>query len=418
MGADLGFDVVELAPCPGEAISVRLRETAFRADAWTSFEIDVLHDMFANDAGFDEIAAAIGRGRAGVVDKAYQLGLRRNSSRPWGEIEDATLREHYGTIATAAIAQQFGRSCAAVYARAGILGLTEGNPPPYEPWEDAQIRAGYEQGVPVQQIAVLIGRAFSGIIARARFLELRHPRKPADWSDAEADRALTLAAEGHLYLAIIEMLAAEGFPRRSKNGFGQHIRILGYGRGWGRRWLPEEDELLRQAYATGASLTPIRERLGRTPCSIRWRVSELGLQGTHEKKAGWRGEIWSTEDVALLRAEFGKTNSAELAKKLGRSKAAMFCRANLLGLKHGYIRPFSDEEMRALQIAYENGVAIADFAVATGRKAFSVSKWATNHGYSFGRRRRSTWHMTLERILALETKVPVASLSDAVGAAL
>ena len=50
--------------------------------------------------------------------------------------------------------------------------------------------------------------------------------------------------EGHRYMAIIEMLVSEGFPRRSKAGFNPRLRKLGYGRGWGRAWISDEDELL------------------------------------------------------------------------------------------------------------------------------------------------------------------------------
>jgi hypothetical protein len=80
----------------------------------------------------------------------------------------------------------------------------------------------------------------------------------------------------------------------------------------------------------------------------------------------------------------------------------MFSRANLLGLIHGYIRPFSADETRALDLAFRHGIAIADLAAALDRKACSVSKYATNHGIRFGRRTRVTPTPTLDDILALD----------------
>lgn len=419
MRADLGFDVVELAPCPVLPATPRLRETAFRVDAWTSLEIDLLIEMFGKDASFDEIAIAIGRGRAGVADKAHQLGLRRNSARPWSDIEDAMLRERYSSVATSIIAQEHGRSCAAIYARAGLLGLTEGNAPPYEPWEDLQIRTGYEQGVPVQQIAVLIGRPFAGVVSRASTLGLRHLKKPADWSDAEAQRALELANEGHRYLAIIDMLAGEGFPRRTKNGFGQYIRILGYGRGWGRPWLPEEDDLLRRAYAEGLSLTPLRERLGRTKDSIRAHAFELGLQGTHAKTAGWRtAPPWSAEEEQRLRERYGTVKNKVLVEEFGRPYGAIAQRARALGLKHPWMRPYTPDERRAIGIAWRRGVSIMDLAQALNRDPTVVSRTATSLGMAFSDPRRPKRgprtprkhreQLTLDAILALEPPDPVA----------
>lgn len=75
---------------------------------------------------------------------------------------------------------------------------------------------------------------------------------------------------------------------RNSRSLGQRLRKLGYGRGWGRAWIAEEDDLLRHAHAAGASLTPLRERLGRSACSIRWRVGVLGLRGTHVHHVGFR----------------------------------------------------------------------------------------------------------------------------------
>jgi hypothetical protein len=63
----------------------------------------------------EAIAAALGRGRAGVAARLAELGLRCNSTRPWSELEDGNLASRYGAVATAAIAGELGRSCAAVY---------------------------------------------------------------------------------------------------------------------------------------------------------------------------------------------------------------------------------------------------------------------------------------------------------------
>jgi hypothetical protein len=93
--------------------------------------------------------------------------------------------------------------------------------------------------------------------------------------------------------------------------------------------------------------------------------------------------------------------STALAEKLGRTKAALFTRANLLGLVHGYIKPWTDDHVRALAIAFNHGIAIADLAVALDRKPMSVSKYATKYGFDFGRRARSSKFLTLADIMAL-----------------
>ena len=240
MTADLPFDVVELVPCPMMSVreASRLREAAFRADAWLPEEIDRLRSMFQADADFATIEAATGHPVASVRSKVGELGLRRNSNRPWAELELEELARRYGREATSSIAADLGRSCTAVYARASALGLTEGNAPSYTEWEIAQIRAGYAGGVPVAQLATLIGRPACGIATVASRLGITHRNAPADWSAAEQQRALALAETGLRYRQIARDLAAEGFPVRPHNAVGQTLRKLGYARGWaglGRR---------------------------------------------------------------------------------------------------------------------------------------------------------------------------------------
>lgn len=402
---DLVPDIVELVACPSRPDPRgRLQEMPFRHDAWTPHEIATLETMFRADMALDEIVAAIGRGHAGVRDKIATLGLRRHSQRPWSADEDAWISREYGTRPTADLAGDLGRSCCAVYARAGLLDLTEGNPPKWSDWEDAQLRAGYERAIPIAQIATLIGRTLSGTATRANTLGLRHPNKPADWSEAEAWRALTLASEGHRYLAVIEMLVAEGFPRRTKAGFAPRLRKLGYGRGWGRPWTPEEDALLTRVYREGTSRTPLIERLGRTSSSINWRVEHLALRGTHANRDGFRGgPVWTDADIATLREHYGKVPMDELAARMGRTKASLFTRANLLGLVHGYHRAWTDDERRALILAHANGIALPDLAAALGRKYPAVHKYAGKLGYAFERRPRAGRMPTLTDILALRT---------------
>jgi hypothetical protein len=413
MSFDLDADIVELAPAPTAITAAPLREVAFRANSWLPDEDAMLRCMFYADASVADMAAAIGRPFQGVRARICAIGMRRNSTRPWVPEEDAELIARYGTESAAAISLSMGRGIASIYARAQLLGATDEAAAAYDAWEDAQIIAGYEAGVPVGQIATLIGRPLLGVRSRATILGVRHPHQPPNWTDEEATRALELADEGHRYLAIIEMLAGEGFPRRSKSGFSQRIRRLGYGRGWGRRWTPEEDDLLRKAYRDGSSLTPVRTRLGRSTSSIRWRCGELGLQGTHVNKAGWRTERpWSEEETAILRAEYGKTPNAELARKLDRKWTAVRDRAAHLGIKHGWMRAFTPDEDRAIVIAWHMAISLTHLAGAMSRDPSTIMRRAQRMGYRFSdpnrpvrvsKRPLSGRHApTLDEILALE----------------
>ena len=138
---------------------------------------------FAADEDLQEIADALDRTLAAVRTKVRDLGLRRNSSRPWPGMDDAYLAEHYGREATSTIAATLGRSCGAVYARAGLLGLSEPNAPTYTDWEITQIRAGYAQGVPVAEVRVRAPRL------EALYLDAIRPREVADRGASEPRRA-------------------------------------------------------------------------------------------------------------------------------------------------------------------------------------------------------------------------------------
>ena len=258
---------------------------------------------------------------------------------------------------------------------------------------------------------MLIGRPASGIATVASRLQIRHANGPRSWSGAEQHRALELAETGLQYVAIAGRMHEEGFPHRSGHTVGQTLRRLGYGRGWGRPWLPEEDDFLRDAYVHGKSLTPLRSRLGRSRTSIAWRAGELELQGTHARPNGWRTEpSWTAEDLAVLRRDYGTVPTPELARRLNRPKAGVYSKAWSLGLRHGYHQPFSEDEERAIRIAHHHGISLTDLGAALDRDVAVVSKHAIRMGFPFGARttraprgpRRNRVPVTLEMLLAMD----------------
>jgi hypothetical protein len=419
--ADLPFDIVELVACPPEPAATdgtgrALRESPFRHDAWTPDEIGELRQLHAADRPWDEIALLLDRPVAGIKSKAYDLGLRRSSALPWTTWDDDELTGRYQREPTSELALRIGRTPTAIYARARILGLQESGPLPYSAWEVTQVREGYARGVPIAQLAALIGRPASGIPSVAARLKLRHAAGPPDWTAEEQQRALALANEGHSYRAIAAQLGREGFPARTKVGIGSTLRALGHARGWGRPWTPEEDALLQRTYQDGASLTPLRDRLARTASSVAWRVRELGLAGTHPQRHGWRTDpAWSNGDLERLRREYGRTPTRDLARSLGRKLRAVYSKAHTLGLVHDYIRAFAPAELAAIRIAHAQGVSLTDLAAALGRDPSVVSKHASRAlGLSFQdrpnpgpkTRRANRTPLTLAGILALE---PAAS---------
>ncbi len=399
--APIIVELVSIAD-PLPKASAPLGEMQYRSDSWTPQEVRTLRRLFNDDTPMPEIAEALGRGLHGVRDKVCTLGLRRHSTRPWNELEDHELIQTYGQEPAATIAARFGRSCGAVYARAAILGLSEAAAPAWTPWEDAQLRAGFAADIPTAQVALTIGRPHSGVYSRAGKLGIRHASTPRGWTNAEIERAIELVEAGHSYAEIGTILGTEGFPARTKPSLQGLMKRTGQGKGWGRAWMPEEDELLIKAYRDNASLTPLRNRLGRSLFSIRWRAEYLNLRGTHARSKGFRlGPDWSEADEARLRRDYGKIPTPELACQMGRTRAAIFTRANILGLAHEGRQRWTSDHLAALRIAHEHGISLTDLAAALGREVDALHKYAAKQGLAFGRRPRRPVPPTLADILNL-----------------
>jgi hypothetical protein len=167
------------------------------------------------------------------------------------------------------------------------------------------------------------------------------------------------------------------------------------------KWTEAEDDRLRLAYAAGERIDLAAEEIGRTANAARSRAEKLGLSGSHTAgRGGWATEPdWTVEEERILRELYGTARPSEIASRLGRSKGAVYVRANQLGLRDR--DPWTEQQQEGLSIAYRRGIAVADVATALGRKALSVSKYATNHGMHFGRRARRSAAWSLELLLAL-----------------
>lgn len=391
-GLQHDFDVVELQPWepPADATPPpALREVAFRNNVWTPGDDARLREHFAAGTAMPVLAWMLDRTESALRYRIWQLGLRRRVALPWSDLEDEELTRRYGAEPAADIARDLGRSTSSIYARATLLGLTTPAAPPWSEWEDAQLAAAYARDVPAAAVAELLGRPVGGLVSRAHSLGLRRPSAPRGWSDDEIKMALDLAHAGLPYREIMAALAAAGFPPRSKSGFGQKLRLLGYHRGWGRFWTPEEDDALRAAYHDGASLTPLRERLGRTAHMIRHRAGYLGLHGTHARPGGFRTEqVWTAEDDARLRADYGRVRAKVLAGTFGRSVGAVLQRANKLGLQSSWAQPWTDREAQAIAVAWRTGFSMVLLAGLIGRDPAVVGKYAHRLGYGFSDPRR------------------------------
>ncbi len=381
--------IVPLTGSPKPPRAGKVREARFRTNAWLPAETDTLRSMAGQGAGVAAIAAALGRPVAGVADKACDIGIHWSTARPWSSLDDAELFRHYHRIPTHELAKHLDRAPTAIYSRAGLLGLANGSAPPYGAAEDAILRDLFPTATAIAEIATRLGRTGSSVLTRAYNLGLKRPDGPKQWTTDEQARALELAEAGHPYPRVRTMLATEGYPIRAESTFQAFIRRTGYARGWGRPWIDEEIDLIRAAYRDGANLVQLGHRMGRSGHSIRWKAAELGLQGSHPKPNGARqGRPWSEADDAVLRAKYGKgrMKTAKLAALLDRPKGAVYNRAFMLGLDHGYFREWTPEEDLIVRVAHEHGISLTDVASVLDRDQALVSKRSIGLGIPFSAR--------------------------------
>lgn len=98
-----------------------------------------------------------------------------------------------------------------------------------------------------------------------------------------------------------------------------------------RHWTDKEITILLERYATTDTFALAME-LGRTKTGVQAKASAMGLR----KRGGQRGGVvrhWSEHDLEILRAEYPRTLTDVLARRLGRSVNTVYNKASELGLR-------------------------------------------------------------------------------------
>ena len=90
-----------------------------------------------------------------------------------------------------------------------------------------------------------------------------------------------------------------------------------------RVWLKDEDDLLKKMYRKKTKQY-IAKKLGRTEAAIRHRVCVIGITN--------KSISWSSQDEKLLKTLWSKESPSDIAKIIGRSVSSITNRAFKLGL--------------------------------------------------------------------------------------
>jgi hypothetical protein len=193
--------------------------------------------------------------------------------------------------------------------------------------EDEALRLALERGTDLDEIAAASGRTCAALALRARELGLVSVRPRRRWL-AEEDRLLREGYERGLSCAAIGRLL---LPPRSADAVAARARVLGLGN-YGRRWTPAEDVLLEELVGAEVALEEAARALVRTPEAIRRRARSLRLKLPPPARRLRARRRWSeTEDTILRR--HAPNDDPNLALLLGRSDIAVRQRLAVLGLR-------------------------------------------------------------------------------------
>jgi len=144
-----------------------------------------------------------------------------------------------------------------------------------------------------------------------------------------------------------------------------------------RRWSDDEISLLKKQYAEKPT-TELANQLGRSLAAVRCRAHMLGLK----RKIEYEGR-WTPEDMAVLKELYPESPIDEIAKRLGRTVNAVENRAHQLGVKR---KSWSDrlwtaEEIELLKELYPNRGNIEEIAKRIGRSPAMVRTKAHKLGF-------------------------------------
>jgi hypothetical protein len=154
-----------------------------------------------------------------------------------------------------------------------------------------------------------------------------------------------------------------------------------------RRWTPSEDELLLDLYAAGVPRDELGRRLGRTIDAVDARRRLLDRPARSRSPRPWS----ETEERFLRAAADAGVPGGEIARRLGRTPAAVRRRRELLGATRPRPRRYTPAEDALIAAAVAGGASLAPLAERLGRSEGAVRLRARSLGLvAAGKRQRWT----------------------------
>lgn len=301
--------------------------------SWSPDEEERLAEMYAQGRSIREMSGELGRTPGGIRARLRRCGFdpdqagRAAPADPaWLPAQTAYLRKlHAEGWSIREIARTLGRTRREVASRVLALGLSPEPPAPVDddrPWteeDSARLIHLAGQDMNISDIARDMNRSPAAIRARLFYLGLGG-EAPKLFPENLPQRPAVPSAKSPEPAPPPEKVAAAISPSR--------------------RWTPEEDAYLRQAWAEGTALDAIARRLNRRDRLVRCRLVFLGV-ADHSLLGGpdvppelmHQGLPWYPEEIETLYRLFRQGASVEaMAAELLRSPEVVRSRLEILGL--------------------------------------------------------------------------------------
>jgi hypothetical protein len=200
------------------------------------------------------------------------------------------------------------------------------------------------------------GRSSGSIIAKARKLGIKKSWRKHN-PLLEYNRPIWTKKEIKLLKKLYHKYSNEQlvqyFPKRKKDSIGRRANMLGLKKKYlhhferpknsdAKLWLKQK-ELLKKLYPT-TSNQELAKKIGRSKAAIANLAWKMGLhkEGYNPgiNRTGGNVPLWSQKNDALLRKSYPTAWTKDLSIKLGRSEKAIIARAMMLGVrkKHEFTR--------------------------------------------------------------------------------
>ena len=291
---------------------------------WTNKEEVFLKHNYGKRTA-TEIAKRLGRSEQSVRGKLHIMGYTGPASRKWTAGELEYLRENYGKFSTKKMARELDRTIDAVEIKAGRIGLSR----------KTHVLTDKEKEWIIRNLGTIsylnMAKRFGVSPQLVQNIAHEHGYHPKPNMRPWTEQDIEYLRRHYGIMSRKQLAEALG---RTVNTVQDRACKLGLTRQHtpSKRWSKKEEEFLRQQVGR-MTKEELARKLGRSYNSVAGKIQMMGLSGSRSAGGrGGKGKVWSGEEEDLLRQKYATESIEELARLLGRSVNSIRGKIRMMGL--------------------------------------------------------------------------------------